>query len=363
MVSKQETAVRAPVGRIPELDMLRFFAALSVVAYHYTYRPVVNTVTNFNAFWPLPVATRFGYHGVTLFFMISGFVILWSAQARSAGEFAISRVARLYPSFWICVCITTIVVTAAGGLESIAPRTIALNLTMVPGWLGAPYVDGVYWTLLVELKFYLMIFLVLATGMMAYVEPLLGIWLVAAALSTFGVAPRWITSLSLHPYGPYFISGCLFYLLRARGASVFRVGALPIACALGAIHAVRGQAEFMHEITPQTSFVIAVFVILFHAIFAAIVVIPGILPASQWWYKLGCLTYPLYLLHNRIGKLIFASFSTSHSAWASLVVELALILTLSGIIAAVVERRACGVFHKALLETAIRLRAVRPSRA
>jgi hypothetical protein len=53
----------------------------------------------------------------------------------------------------------------------------------------------------------------------------------------------------------------------------------------------------------------------------------------------------------------------SVSVWASLVLELAIALVASAIIAAAVERRACGAFHKALSQTAIRLRVLRGHRA
>jgi hypothetical protein len=68
------------------------------------------------------------------------------------------------------------------------------------------------------------------------------------------------------------------------------------------------------------------------------------------------------LLHNRIGKIIAASLTVSHSAWASLAVELTVALAAAAIIAAVFERRVCGAFHKVLLQMAIRFHAVRPSR-
>jgi len=141
------------------------------------------------------------------------------------------------------------------------------------------------------------------------------------------------------------------------------VGALLVAWALGAAYAVKQQPEFMHEIiTPLTGFIVAASVVVFHALFAAIALIPGILPSSRWWYWLGGLTYPLYLLHNRIGKIISEKVSASHSAGTTLAVELAVALAAAAIIAAAVERRACGAFHKALLQTAVRLRVVRPPR-
>src|SRR3954467_13086305 len=84
--------------RIPELDLLRFTAAAGVVLFHATDWPAHATA--------LTHASTFGFMGVPLFFMISGFVILMTAQNRSGIEFVNSRIARLYPSYWICVLLS-----------------------------------------------------------------------------------------------------------------------------------------------------------------------------------------------------------------------------------------------------------------
>ena len=197
----------------------------------------------------------------------------------------------------------------------------------------------------------------LVTGTMARVEAWLAVWLAASAASALWIAPKWLESLTLHPFGPYFISGCLFYLLRTRGPSLFRVGALLAACALGTAYAVKEQSGFMYGITPLSGFIVAASVISFHVFFAAIAMTPGILAPSRWWYRLGGLTYPLYLLHARIGKIMGANLSVSHSAWTILAVELVVALAVSAIIAATIERRAYALFHTTLMQTADRLRA------
>lgn len=362
MSNHQAGTTRAPIGRVAELDLLRFVAASSVMVYHFTYRPRVNGVVLDTAFWPVQAASRFGYLGVTLFFMISGFVILWSSEARSAGEFFVSRIARLFPSFWICVLLTTLVVNAAGA-EVVSLRTVALNLTMVPGVLGAPYVDGVYWTLFVELKFYVIIYAMLLTGAMARVETWLAVWLAASIVCAVGVRIPGLGSIALYPYGPYFISGCLFFLVRSRGVTKFRIGALAIACTLGATYAIKQQPNFMTGTTLASDFVVAASVVAFHIVFGVIALVPSILPASRWWYVLGGLTYPLYLLHNRIGKVIWAQLSTTQPLWVAVAIEATVVMAVSAIIAALVERRACGKLHRALLQTAVRFRVVRPSSA
>lgn len=83
-------------SRFRELDGLRGIAALAVVLSHFTgthnLRYVDDPAPLFDAWW--------GGFGVQLFFMISGFVILMSAErARRASDFAIARIARLYPAY------------------------------------------------------------------------------------------------------------------------------------------------------------------------------------------------------------------------------------------------------------------------
>ena len=91
---------RKPI-RFYEIDLLRFSAALSVVFYHYTY-------CGYQAGHLSPISdpewariTRYGWLGVQLFFLISGCVVLLSAQGKTVRQFVISRVTRLYPAFWV----------------------------------------------------------------------------------------------------------------------------------------------------------------------------------------------------------------------------------------------------------------------
>ena len=91
------------------LDALRFFAALSVVLYHYGFLGYAPGNLLTLSFPELSPAARYGYLGVQLFFMISGYVILWSINGRTASQFALHRFIRLYPTFWLCAAITLLV--------------------------------------------------------------------------------------------------------------------------------------------------------------------------------------------------------------------------------------------------------------
>src|SRR6201987_2791882 len=58
--------------------------------------------------------TWFGWVGVEIFFVISGFVIANSASKSSPTEFLLGRALRLYPAVWVCATATLIVLVLFG---------------------------------------------------------------------------------------------------------------------------------------------------------------------------------------------------------------------------------------------------------
>lgn len=138
--------------RLLELDGLRGIAAVMVVIYHYFIRYDEIYGHTFKAF---PVI-EFGKYGVNLFFMISGFVIFWtiSKTAKPSG-FIWSRFSRLYPVYWAALLITFAVISLCGlpGRE-ISNVDFIYNFLMFHQYFDVKHLDGVYWTLTLELSFY-----------------------------------------------------------------------------------------------------------------------------------------------------------------------------------------------------------------
>src|ERR1700743_3793687 len=135
-------------NRYRELDALRGIAALMVVLFHITIgRP----------------ETKFGVTGVDLFFMISGFVIYMSlTKVKNSLEFVINRVSRLYPTYWTCVTFTYILICIYQHDGSPPTKFINYlgNMTMFQYYLGIKDLDGPYWTMIIEMIFYIgMLFL------------------------------------------------------------------------------------------------------------------------------------------------------------------------------------------------------------
>jgi len=100
--------------RFYDIDLMRFVAAFSVMLFHYTFRG--NAADNmFDVAYPIiGLVSRYGFLGVDLFFIISGFVILLTARNRDVRGFVISRIVRLYPAVWFCVTLTFIAITLFG---------------------------------------------------------------------------------------------------------------------------------------------------------------------------------------------------------------------------------------------------------
>src|SRR6218665_1067637 len=146
----------ASPSRLLEIDALRGIAAMAVVLFHYT--------TRLRELYPTTPETLFsvpwGHHGVNLFFILSGFVIFMTLERASRPmDFVVSRFSRLYPAYWFSVALTFAVV-AWLGLEgkSVSPGAAIGNLLMFHSLFHIPHVDGVYWTLEVELLFYCRMF-------------------------------------------------------------------------------------------------------------------------------------------------------------------------------------------------------------
>lgn len=283
-----------PNNRLLELDALRGLAALSVVIFHFSI--------NDNAA-KLGWEFRYGVTGVDIFFIISGFVIFLTIQkVKKWQDFAVSRLSRLYPTFWACVLITAAFVYSYQP-ELINWKVLLANLSMFPVYFGVENLDGVYWTLLVEMVFYLWILAIyLARGLDKIVK--------IGTACTLGVVAfhlgkpyyfdfyQYITwKVQLLNHFPLFFSGILFYQLKYKGFNGRYMG-LILLCLVAAMYLHDKGGRSMYHVTWAEHNVILV---LYHAVFFLFVW--GRLNFLVWppLLFLGKISYSLYLLHQVIG--------------------------------------------------------------
>jgi len=146
------------------IDALRFVAALIVVLFHLAQAlPIVNN-------W-YRNTVKYGWLGVPVFFVISGYCIILSAHNSSnVKDFLCRRLFRIFPPYWFSLLIVGFAAVfqklyigsnAVHFLPKTAPEVLAmLTLTTSP-LTNIKTINWVYWSLTYELFFYLTVFLAL----------------------------------------------------------------------------------------------------------------------------------------------------------------------------------------------------------
>lgn len=131
------------------LDVLRGGAILLVMAAHFL--PESFAVLKCRPVWSL------GGAGVLLFFYLSGFLIFRNVQKQPAEIFLLRRFFKLFPAYWVNVLVIFLVALWFHRSGPVDVKTLISNLFMVQEFTHSELLNGVYWTLQIEVKFYLLI--------------------------------------------------------------------------------------------------------------------------------------------------------------------------------------------------------------
>lgn len=292
--------------RVAEIDLFRFLAAIAVVIFHYAFRGFAADDLSIMPYPLLSDIARYGYLGVDLFFIISGFVIFMTASSGSAKRFFISRVVRLYPAFWVCCTVTFLVTLAIGEHRfSASFGQYLANMTMMGEFFNVPSIDGVYWTLYIEIKLYALVMLLLLFGLLHRLEILLVAWLMVTVILDLFPAYA-LQSLLITHYAPYFVAGATFFLVYSKGLSVLRLAIIVASWAVSIKHALSLIPDYEQRFgIAFNSVVIGCVISLFFIALFLVVTKKMKWLSSIDWTLFGSLTYPLYLLHENIGFMVF----------------------------------------------------------
>lgn len=135
---------------------------------------------------------RLGAAGVDVFFVISGFIMVFvnfapGRDCSTPGLFLLKRAVRIYPFYWCC-CLLMLGLKLVGFYRSVnTGSAFVLNsLLLLP--LHKTYLIGVAWTLVYELYFYLLFALTLP--------------LRSVKLSVLGTAALILVVYALAPFAP-----------------------------------------------------------------------------------------------------------------------------------------------------------------
>ncbi|WP_257285716.1 acyltransferase [Endozoicomonas sp. SESOKO1] len=325
-------------SRLEILDLARFIAAISVVFYHYLYRGWIANDLSILTFNEYNGFIKYGYLGVQLFFMISGFVIPMSTEGKTAKQFVIGRFIRLYPAYWAAIFITCFFIyTFDDGRFYISPLDSVANLTMISKLFGVSFVDGAYWTLIYEIVFYFWFLLVLLVPKVK-IDYLMVIFLPLSLLSIVNLVNEHLAVFWGGSFIAYFYAGLIFYRIYKSGLNNLRIAALFtsfLLCILQVIYQIEKKNIVYGgglSIYPAVAIVI-----IFYMFFIALAF--ENLSFIKWKFSalLGAISYPCYLLHQNIAYILFNKWGTSVNQYFLLFSVFSFILILSFIITKWVE--------------------------
>lgn len=311
--------------RMELLDCGRFFAAFYVMLFHYTFNGIVNgKITSVQHISGFTDISKYGYLGVEFFFMISGYVIFFSAQDKTASQFITSRFLRLYPAFWTAVLFTSFFAFFWGGvMMAVSPIQTVANLTMWPALFDQKFVDAVYWTLNYEMSFYFAVFIVLLAaghGMLTRVILLWPLLLLCALILNVEQLPY------MGGHYNFFAAGAVLAVLKQK-SEVRGWIALAVSFFLCMFYGI-GHAELLElkRGALYSPVMISLIICSFFAFFLLNNTEAGSAISIPGSKILGALTYPLYLVHAHFGYMIINQFA--HEGNKILVYSLLIVLVL-----------------------------------
>jgi peptidoglycan/LPS O-acetylase OafA/YrhL len=140
-----------PPAHQPNLDQLRALAVLAVVAHH----------LHVHTGLPMPYLDRFGgLLGVQLFFVLSGYLISASAAQHTLGHYAVHRMMRIFPAYWVAFGLMALAVSWRLPPERIVehPGAFLLSLANLQQLHAVALLEmdvlSVSWSLTVEVLWY-----------------------------------------------------------------------------------------------------------------------------------------------------------------------------------------------------------------
>ena len=350
-----------PTQKIEFANSLRGIAVLMVLLGHYifVFNALKGKYSGFPAldYYPYPWAfsilspfpinqVNVGQIAVALFFLISGLVIPNSTASlgnKKGGQiaFIIGRLLRIWPTYIVGLTVSVSALWFNSYINSstfnITFAQIISNMTIFRDWLGQSHIDGIIWTLEIEVKFYIFVLLFWKDIREGKLYPIAIITIIACILAPMGANfdvtndPTLTISnfIWTAPYLMYMSMGILFNYHYRKMIDTKTLLASISAIALAFVYTAKTQALYIQVPASYIS-TLCVFTFLY---FFAKEWTGG--PAIRFFAKIS---YPLYVSHAALGYTGIAfMISRGLSPMISLILQIAISTAVAFIIHILVE--------------------------
>jgi peptidoglycan/LPS O-acetylase OafA/YrhL len=352
----------------PVLHGLRGLAAMAVLLFHWngTFHVLgdkLRSVSFLGTDWDLFFFVRLGWVGVDWFFVLSGFLLagnLWRRELDNGTvrRFWVRRFLRIYPGVWLHIIVLVSTLYLIGRLTNFSASDLVGNLLLwfapLPG--GVTRLNSVFWTLPIELMFYLALpFLILLyrkTGIWGLLAVSLGITVIWR-MGLIWMNQTGMTSLSTGLAGTT-LPGTLFLFVSGIAINHFthefnnRHRYFLLAAAVLLYYLAFKFLLYQRDLVPHSHWSILLWDLSLVVVIATIVkLVVKPLPGLNWlgsrplvW--IGEISYGVYLWHFPIlrlmPKLFPGTFTTAMDCIYALLWCLALTIALASISYYGVER-------------------------
>jgi peptidoglycan/LPS O-acetylase OafA/YrhL len=303
---------------------------------------------------------HFGWVGVQVFFVLSGFVIAFSAQLATPWKFFVARFVRLVPGVWVCAPLS-LLATQLTGTSTLASHVDQFVNSLVFNPFG-PWIEISYWTLGIEVAFYAVVLTLIVLGKSSGMRTLAivigslsaAFWIVSGTVGFDADLPgfatlNWfanerISALLLIQHGCFFAVGILLWSTLIDGRHSRRSDLIWMSLfAVAACLQIANQCRQYNEIL-STSHLWIVACLVWLAAMGAIVlsvtanasISPRVRPAAV---MLGRMVFPLYLTNFNVSRGVLHVLAAWHVPdGVALVICFATVLALALAITVVLER-------------------------
>ena len=218
------------MNRLESLDFLRGWAAVLVVISHlvgvfWAGQPGLQKLMGYQSIgsvalpyadWIVKNKLLFGQLGVAIFFILSGFVITRSLERFKSWGFLINRAIRIYPVYisGFCVLILGLYLVdfEGDGIPYTYQHLLIHSLIIVRQWFGYTRIDGISWTLEIELYFYVIMFSLFQLSENINLLGVLVVFFISALITSLRCKIGWYESRQIMMVG-YMLLGYFFYML------------------------------------------------------------------------------------------------------------------------------------------------------
>lgn len=335
------------------LDLIRYVAAMMVALMHWELEIGSE---KFHEFLRIPILgflIQNGGLGVDIFFLISGYVIIETAQKKDSLDFLIARFRRLFPGLFISMTIVLIV-----GSHFITPyrspfESFINSIFLTFSATGVQPLASQLWTLVYEVKFYGAIALLLLVVPKVFksqkkIVTLLILWQILIALLESAPFHLSVPFLSLGHYGSLFALGICINFLAKLSMDNYLTAFMVILVSVYFI----GTTFFTGNYSQRQSMLLGIFAILI-GISSRIALGQSTTRVARY---LGLASYLIYLLHVHVGMTLLNIFQAHGSPGLaySLIFTLVIITLLSVFLALFIEKPLQDIINKTLLRIRVR---------